>query len=137
MRVTVRPSGTEPKVKMYFEVIGRAGTVDRPAAAKAEVKAICQRLEKAVMQYCYRILGVDFPERGFLLFWQLPLTDKLHYFTVEDDLAALRMLENAVDRQTRLSALLSFLGANPIEKIDAAFQARYRKGIRAYLALNE
>jgi phosphoglucomutase/phosphomannomutase len=89
------------------------------------------------MQYCYRILGVDFPERGFLLFWQLPLTDKLHYFTIEDDLAALRMLENAVDRQTRLSALLSFLGANPIEKIDAAFQARYRKGIRAYLALNE
>ena len=107
------------------------------AAAKAEVKAICQRLEKAVMQYCYRILGVDFPERGFLLFWQLPLTDKLHYFTIEDDLAALRMLENAVDRQARLSALLAFLGANPIEKIDAAFQARYKKGIRAYLDLND
>jgi phosphoglucomutase/phosphomannomutase len=137
IRVTVRPSGTEPKVKMYFEVIGRACNVDRLTAAKAEVKAICQRLEKAVMQYCYRILGVDFPERGFLLFWQLPLTDKLHYFTIEDDLAALRMLENAVDRQTRLSALLAFLGANPIEKIDDAFKARYKKGIRAYLALNE
>jgi len=137
MRVTVRPSGTEPKVKMYFEVIGRACTVEGLAAAKAEVKAICQRLEKAVMQYCYRILGVDFPERGFLLFWQLPLTDKLHYFTIEDDLAALRMLENAADRQTRLSALLAFLGANPIEKIDAAFQARYKRGIRAYLDLND
>jgi phosphoglucomutase len=136
MRFTVRPSGTEPKVKMYFEVIGHACAADRLAATKAEVKAICQRLEKAVMQYCYRILGIDFPERGFLLFWQLPLTDKLHYFTIEEDIAALRMVENTPDRQTRLDALIAFLGANPIEKIDAAFQARYQKSIRSYLDLN-
>jgi hypothetical protein len=33
--------------------------------------------------------------------------------------------------------MLAFLGANPIEKIDAAFKARYEKGIQAYLNLND
>ena len=135
IRVTVRPSGTEPKIKMYFEVFGRPCSTNQITTAKAEIQDICQRLERAVMQYCYRILGVDFPERGFLLFWQLPLTDKLHYFDIEEEIAALQSLEPPDERRTRLDALLLFLGANPVEKIDAAFKARYMKGIRDYLNL--
>jgi len=135
IRVTVRPSGTEPKVKMYFEVVGRPCPVEAIDAARAEVQKVGDRLEKAVMQYCYRILGVDFPERGFLLFWQLPLTDKLHYFEIEEDIAALQALPDRKDRQVQLEALLAFLGANPIEKVDTAFQARYAQGIRDYLDL--
>jgi phosphoglucomutase/phosphomannomutase len=87
------------------------------------------------MQYCYRILGVDFPERGFLLFWQLPLTDKLRYFQIEEDIADLKRLESREDRQHHLDEVLKFLGANPVEKIDAAFNARYGTGIRRYLGL--
>ena len=135
IRVTVRPSGTEPKIKMYFEVFGRPCSTNQITTAKAEIQDICQRLERAVMQYCYRILGVDFPERGFLLFWQLPLTDKLHYFDIEEEIAALQSLETPDERRTRLDALLVFLGANPVEKIDAAFKARYNAGIRDYLNL--
>jgi phosphoglucomutase len=135
IRVTVRPSGTEPKIKMYFEVFGRPCSTNQITTAKAEIQDICQRLERAVMQYCYRILGVDFPERGFLLFWQLPLTDKLHYFDIEEEIAALQSLEPPDERRARLDALLVFLGANPVEKIDAAFKARYMKGIRDYLNL--
>ena len=135
IRVTVRPSGTEPKIKMYFEVFGRPCSTNQITTAKAEIQDICQRLERAVMQYCYRILGVDFPERGFLLFWQLPLTDKLHYFDIEEEIAALQSLEPPDERRTRLDALLVFLGANPVEKIDAAFKARYMTGIRDYLNL--
>lgn len=135
IRVTVRPSGTEPKIKMYFEVVGRPCSTDRIAAAKTEIQGICQRLEKAVMQYCYRILGVDFPERGFLLFWQLPLTDKLHYFDIEEDIAALQSLGTPAERGSRLDKLLAFLGANPLEKIDAAFKDRYGADIRGYLDL--
>ena len=137
LRVTVRPSGTEPKVKMYFEVFAPPASIDRIAAVKKEVQAVCQRLEKAVMRYCYRILGVDFPERGFLLFWQLPLTDKLHYFEVEEDIAALQRVDNPAERRARLATLLAFLGANPVEKIDAAFRARYDKGLHDYLNLAE
>jgi phosphoglucomutase len=134
-RVTVRPSGTEPKIKMYFEVVGAPCSLDELAAAKAAIRDICQALEKAVMRHCYGILGVDFPERGFLLFWQLPLTAKLHYFEIEEDIAALQKVAAPAERRQRLNALLAFLGANPVEKIDAAFSARYGEGIRAYLRL--
>jgi len=134
-RVTVRPSGTEPKIKMYFEVVGAPCSLDELASAKAAIRDVCQALEKAVMLHCYRILGVDFPERGFLLFWQLPLTAKLHYFDIEEDIAALQKVAAPAERRQRLKALLSFLGSNPVEKIDAAFRARYGDGIRAYLRL--
>jgi phosphoglucomutase/phosphomannomutase len=133
MRLTVRPSGTEPKVKMYFEVVGRPCALAHLATVKMEIRAICDGIEKAVMQYCYRILGIDFPERGFLLFWQLPLNVKMHYFEIEDDIAGLRGISDATERRRRLEDLLGFLGANPMEKVDAAFKARYRQGIREFL----
>ena len=125
MRVTIRPSGTEPKVKMYFEVVGKPCPLAQLDATKAAIRKIGERLEKAVMQHCYRILGIDFPDRGFLLFWQLPLTDKLHYFEIEDDIAALQQVPSLQERQSRLQAMLGFLGANPVEKIDDAFKARF------------
>ena len=97
---------------------------------------LCEKLEKLVMQYCYGILGVDFPERGFLLFWQLPLEDKLKYFKIEEDLAALKSIDDPKARQAALDQQLQFLGANPVQKIDPAFEARYGKGIIEYLKLN-
>lgn len=137
MRVTVRPSGTEPKVKMYVEVMGQPCEQRRLAAVRAEVLAIGERLEKAVLRACYRILGVTFPERGFLLFWQLPLADKLHYFEIEEAVAGLGAVDDAEERRRRLQELLAFLGANPVEKVDAAFKARYGEDIRSYLALED
>ena len=73
IRVTVRPSGTEPKIKMYFEVIGKPCDREKLEEEKQAITAIRHKMEKAFMQYCYRLLDVDFPDRGFLLFWQLPL----------------------------------------------------------------
>jgi len=135
MRVTIRPSGTEPKVKMYFEVVGKPCPLEQLEAAKAALRKIGDRLEKAVMQHCYRILGIDFPERGFLLFWQLPLTDKLRYFEIEEDLAALKDVTPSAERQHRLETMLAFLGANPVEKINDAFKARYGEGLRSFLQM--
>ena len=89
------------------------------------------------MQYCYRLLGVDFPDRGFLLFWQLPLVDKLKYFEIEEDIAALKNISDAADRKARLDKLLNFLGANPIQKVDKAFQGKFDMGIEEYLNLEE
>jgi phosphoglucomutase/phosphomannomutase len=83
VKVTVRPSGTEPKIKMYFEVYGEPCDLKNMAAEKQKIVEIRKKLERAFMLYCYRLLGVDFPERGFLLFWQLPLNDKLRYFESE------------------------------------------------------
>jgi phosphoglucomutase/phosphomannomutase len=132
IKMTVRPSGTEPKIKMYFEVFGEPCDLQNIAAEKQKIVEIRNRLERAFMLYCYKILGVDFPERGFLLFWQLPLNDKLRYFEIEEE-------KNIQDQETRkkeLYNLLEFLGADPIEKVNDAFKEKYKEGISEYLDIH-
>jgi phosphoglucomutase/phosphomannomutase len=89
------------------------------------------------MQYCYNLLEVDFPDRGFLLFWQLPLDDKLKYFEIEEDIIGLKSISDENERKEKLFNLLEFLGANPIQKIDKAFKEKYKIGILQYLGLPE
>jgi phosphoglucomutase len=136
IRVTVRPSGTEPKIKMYFEVVGKPFSMETLEENKKQVTAVRQKLEKSFMNYCYRILGVDFPERGYLLFWQLPLEHKLKYFEIEPQILKLKEIPDKNDRLTALFDCLGFLGSNPVEKINQAFQAKYNVGIMKLLDLN-
>jgi phosphoglucomutase/phosphomannomutase len=136
LRITVRPSGTEPKIKMYFELVGRPCRPADLAAAKQALVDVRLRLEKTFMRYCYGLIGVDFPERGFLLFWQLPLQDKLKYFEVEDELAGLKGVTERRARADKLAARLKFLGANPVQKVDKAFEARFGEGLLSYLDLS-
>ena len=135
IKITVRPSGTEPKIKMYFEVVGKPCQPENLADEKTKITGFRQELEKTFMQYCYRLLDVDFPDRGFLLFWQLPLDDKLKYFEIEDKIVDLKNTSDARVRKNELDELLSFLGANPIEKVDNAFREKYKTGILEYLDL--
>jgi phosphoglucomutase len=136
MRMTVRPSGTEPKIKMYFEVFGRPFKLEDIDTEKERIIDIRKDLEKSVMQYCYQLLNVDFPDRGFLLFWQLPLTDKLKYFEIEEEITRLKSVSDDSERKEKLFSLLEFLGANPIEKVDKAFREKYQRGILEYLGLS-
>ena len=135
IKVTVRPSGTEPKVKMYFEVVGQPTSMDKLEGAKRQIIDLRRELEKTIMQYCYKLLDVDFPDRGFLLFWQLPLADKLRYFEIEEDIVSLKNIADPAERTRELDQLLQFLGANPIEKIDNAFKEKYGAGVVKYLEL--
>ena len=135
LRITVRPSGTEPKIKMYFEVFGKPFKLEDIETEKKKIVELREKLEKNVMQYCYKLLEVDFPDRGFLLFWQLPLADKLRYFEIEEDITGLRRISDKNERKEKLFELLEFLGANPIQKIDKAFEAKYQSGIMEYLEL--
>jgi phosphoglucomutase/phosphomannomutase len=135
MRLTVRPSGTEPKIKMYFEVFGKPFKLENIDSEKKKVINIREDLEKTFMQYCYKLLDVDFPDRGFLLFWQLPLDDKLKYFEIEGDITRLKSISDNDERKKELIKLLGFLGANPIEKVNKAFQEKYKKDIVEYLEL--
>src|SRR5690606_36570573 len=72
IKITVRPSGTEPKIKMYFEIGSPPSSLKEVASVRKDTEIVLQELEKAVMTHCYHAIGVNFPERGFLLFWQLP-----------------------------------------------------------------
>jgi phosphoglucomutase/phosphomannomutase len=136
IKVTVRPSGTEPKVKMYFEVVGKPCSIQKLEDEKQKIIDIRLDLEKTVMRYCYKLLDVDFPDRGFLLFWQLPLADKLKYFEIEEEIVALKNISDTENRKNELDQLLLFLGANPLEKIDNAFRAKFGSGVLEYLDLN-
>lgn len=133
IKVTVRPSGTEPKIKMYFEVYGEPCDLENIDAEKQKIVEIRERLERAFMLYCYRLLGVDFPDRGFLLFWQLPLNDKLRYFEIEQEIIHLKSTEDQEIRKKELYKLLEFLGADPIEKVNDAFKEKYQESINEYL----
>jgi phosphoglucomutase/phosphomannomutase len=135
MRVTVRPSGTEPKIKMYFEVFGKPFKLENIDSEKKKVIETREDLEKTFMQYCYKLLDVDFPDRGYLLFWQLPLDDKLKYFEIEDNITDLKSISDNDERKKELFKLLEFLGANPIEKVNKAFKEKYKSGILEYLEL--
>jgi phosphoglucomutase/phosphomannomutase len=136
IRVVVRPSGTEPKVKVYVEVTGKPCKLENLQFEKEKTSAIREELEKTFMQHCYKILDVDFPERGFLLFWQLPLDIKLKYFEIEDDIINLKNISDKEERNEKLEELLEFLGADPIEKVNNAFSKKYDMGIRRYLDMN-
>lgn len=133
IKVTVRPSGTEPKIKMYFEIGSETFEVSKFDKTKADIEAILHELEKDFMQACYQIIGVDFPDRGFLLFWQLPLQSKLRYFEIEQELSELKDVSNKEERQKKLDEMLKFLGSDPLEKIDKAFIAKYNASIKEYL----
>lgn len=136
IKVTVRPSGTEPKIKMYFEVLGQpTGDVSKLEASKSAIGAIKTKLEQDVMRHCYGIIDVDFPERGFLLFWQLPLETKLRYFTIEDSLSALQGLPDKTERRQRMDKMLKFLGSGAEAKVNDAFKARFGKDLMDYLEL--
>jgi phosphoglucomutase/phosphomannomutase len=133
IKVTVRPSGTEPKIKMYFEVYGEPCDLQNIDVEKQKIVEMRNRLERAFMLYCYKILGVDFPERGFLLFWQLPLNDKLRYFEIEEEIVQLKNIQDQEIRKKDLYNLLEFLGADPIEKVNDAFKEKYKEGLSEYL----
>lgn len=131
IKVTVRPSGTEPKIKMYYEIGSEPFSLERVGEIRDAMEVLLKRLEKTFMKVCYVCVGVDFPDRGFLLFWQLPLNDKMKYFEIEEQLAAIKDLPQE-QRQAAFTQLVAFLGSNPVQKFDDAFKAQYGASFSDY-----
>lgn len=134
-KVTLRPSGTEPKIKMYFELSSKLSITKPLSLIKENVEALLKELEKLFMKHCYKILDIDFPDRGFLIFWQVPLKDKLKYFDIEEQIENIKKEPNGAKRQIDINNLLQFLEPDSISKVDKAFQEKYKISMRKYLNL--
>lgn len=135
LQVVIRPSGTEPKLKFYIEVGVNPNYVKALDAQKNLGEQYREKIEKVVVQYAYKVIGIDFPDRGFLLFWQLPAQAKMKYFEIEEDIASLKNIQDKEERMDKLNDLLKFLGSDPIEKINKAFEAKYDQEVLEYLEL--
>lgn len=135
IKITLRPSGTEPKAKMYFEIGTLPSIPEKLNEIKTEAEVLLKKLEKIFLLHCYKVLGIDFPERGFLIFWQVPMKDKLKYFEIEPEIEKLKGITDINDRKNKLFKLLEFLGSDPIQKIDSAFIEKNGIGINDFLQL--
>lgn len=135
IKVTVRPSGTEPKIKMYYEIGSNPFAIEKVAEIRQAMEDLLKKLEKSFMKVCYKCVGVDFPERGFLLFWQLPLNDKMHYFKIEEQLAGLKQISDKAEKQKSFNELVKFLGSDPIQKFNDAFKEKYGANYQDYVGL--
>jgi len=131
MKVTVRPSGTEPKTKIYFEVGGNPLGLDVTDAEleqeKQRITAVVKGLETDMMDYCYSVIGVDMPERNLALSALLSVAVKEKYFQVEAEIISLKAAveSGATEKdkaRERVEDMLLIFGADPVEKITGAFE---------------
>jgi phosphoglucomutase len=142
IKVAIRPSGTEPKIKMYIEVIGKPlGTnVTNEALQQEKARLIHLRKEvrKAFLQEMYSILSIEMPERGYELSDLLFVETKVAYFEQEKKILELKRLfdEQKITKEeykNQLKDLLSIFGQDPIEKIDLCFKQGHGKPFREFL----
>jgi phosphoglucomutase/phosphomannomutase len=133
MKVAIRPSGTEPKTKIYFEVGGKAlgldSTDEELEQEKQRVIALVKKLEKDMINRCYSIIGVDMPGRSLALSTLLPVEVKQRYFEIEEEIVNLKpAVESGVigkdAAKNRVEDMLLIFGADPVEKITKAFEMR-------------
>jgi len=65
----------------------------------------------------------------------LDAVNKMLYFKIEPQIEDLKRIEDKQLRKEKLYELLSFLGSDPIRKVDKAFKAKHGSGIEGFLDL--
>lgn len=136
IKVTVRPSGTEPKLKIYTEIGTQPS--DDLENQRTKVETLTQDVLRTITSYAYDIVGVSMPDRSFLLSPFLPVDLKQEYFTFEEYLLELPSLIASNDTtieqaQSEVATKLKMFGADPVEKISDAFESKKGIPLRKYL----
>ena len=82
-RVIIRPSGTEPKNKLYLEVpaapLGMEAENDALARSKAATDALAQRLADDFTRQMLATIGVDLPDYALRISALVPLDKRLDF----------------------------------------------------------
>lgn len=139
IKITARPSGTEPKIKIYVEVGGKPVGEDDQILQneKEKLRNLTMQIIDSFTKIAYDCVGINMPERGFRLSTLLPVEIKLKYFEVEKELLKLenqlqanKIKEAEVKKQ--VDELLSIFGQDPVEKISDAFREKTGMSLQIY-----
>ncbi|MFH1849817.1 MAG: phospho-sugar mutase [archaeon] len=133
LKISIRPSGTEPKTKIYIEAGGIPGK-----AHDQKIDDLVMQLEQQFVDYCYQIIGVSMSSRSFRLNWLLPVETKMRYFEVEKRIIRLKSLVTSgkmskADAGTEIEQLLRVFGPDPIDKITKAFEEKTGSSLKRFL----
>jgi len=143
-KITIRPSGTEPKTKVYIEVVGRVlgdgVSYEKLDAQKKSIHAVTEELERSFMKTVFQILDIEMPEHAYKLSSLLPLEAKIKYVEIEPEIITLKERRDSGEIShdeflSQLDALFAIFGKDPIEKISPAFEAKFGTKLRDYLGL--
>lgn len=143
MKITIRPSGTEPKTKVYFEVggkpLGLDATDEELEKQKKDIDELVKKLEKdMILNRCYPIIGIELDERSLVLNPLLPVDIKIKYFEIEKEIIELKsQVESGTMKKCEakkyLCEMLSIFGADPVEKITKAFEMKTGVSLNEFL----
>ncbi len=144
MKITVRPSGTEPKTKIYLEVVakplGKNAADEELEKEKQKCRNLRNKIKNAFLKEAYKLLNIEMPERGYLLSDLLSVETKTEYFAVEKNVLETKMKYEKKEitlqeYEERISRALKIFGKDPVEKINACFEAEYKMPFKDYFQL--
>ncbi len=145
MKITVRPSGTEPKIKIYIEVIatkivsnlGNNASDEMLEKQSQKCKELRKKIKNAFLREAYKILSIEMPERGYLLSDLLSVEQKIKYFEVEKELFIIkeRHEKSKITKELydeEIQKVLTVFGKDPVEKIEACFVAEHHVSFQRF-----
>ena len=143
-RIGIRPSGTEPKIKIFTEIsghpLGTETTEEDLAKQKQELEEAEVKLKAGYMRAIYDILDIDMPKHAYHLSSLLSIEARIHYMKHEEDILETKRRLDAGEAskeelQEELDVFLAPFGRDPIEKISLAFKAKHGQSFKEFFGL--
>lgn len=132
IKLTLRPSGTQPKTKFYVEVAAKPAQFKTTEAYIKHKQVIDQLADEVIgdlQMEIFKIIKVKVPRRILKISDLLDLNARVKYFEIEKRIIKLgqqkRKHQLSKDQfRLEIAKLLKIFGKDPVEKISPAFEEK-------------